>query len=185
MGFQWEVVLPIRPHLLKMIARTKDIAPFRIVMGKCHYSTIIYNSLLKTVIRVRPTTQNYKGKMNIVIPSDLAQENRFTFDARTLNQIDKTLASIFEEKLVFYLDDNCFDKGDIKKYIQKFMDNYSLSEDDIQYDTLKKIYYRNRRSRTVPDKRNFRTKTKKKKSVIIPMKMVNTDITQNIQQSLF
>ena len=168
MSFEITITIPIKPHLKKMIARTKKVDPFTISMGKCFYSGIIYQPLLKHSIRVKAKdTKKFTEQLPIVIPSDLAKENRFTWDARTLAFIDSALSGIFEDKLFMYLDDNCFEKGDIQTYINRFMDNYDITEDDIQYETLKKMYYRKRKSANLKDDVNFRAKQKKQQPTII------------------
>lgn len=162
MSFEITITIPIRPHLKKMIGRTKKVDPFTISMGKCFYSGIIYQPLLKQSIRVKPKDcKRFTDKLAITIPSDLAKENRFYWDTRTLAFIDSTLSGIFEDKMFMYLDDNCFEKGDIQKYIHRFMDNYNITEDDIQYETLKKMYYRKRKTSKVKENVNFRAKKDK------------------------
>jgi len=97
-------------------------------------------------------------ELRVIIPPDLAKENRFCLDARTVVHIDKVLDSLFNDFFLLYMDDNCKEKGDIKNSIYKFRDNYNLTEDDIQFETLKKIHYRARLKTPKKNKHNFRAK---------------------------
>lgn len=166
MSYQFSIIIPIRPHLKKMIARTKTTNPFTLSMGKCYYSQIIFSNLLKGYIQVKPKDEfRFTEKMEVQIPNEMAKENRFTWDSKTITSIDKALSGIFEDKLFTYLNDNCEGKGDIKDYILKFMENYNLADEDIMLDSLKKMFYRYRKATDKFNKTNFRAGSDNQQSV--------------------
>lgn len=151
------ITIPIRPHLKKMIARTKSTDPFIISKGKCHYSHALYNALRSNVSRhILKHPDALSEVLPIYINNTLFKDGRYVVDDRMVNNIDCVLQSMFEDKLFTYLDDNAEGKGDIKEYIEKFRDNYGLTEEEAKYDTLKKMYYRYRQDNPINDARNFR-----------------------------
>lgn len=157
------ITIPIRPHLKKMIARSKSVDPFIISKGKCHYSHAIYNALRSSASRhTMKHPEVLSESLPIYINNTLFKSGRYVVDDRLVSNVDNILQSLFEDKLFTYLDDNASGKGDIKDYIDKFRDNYNLTEEDAKYDTLKKMYYRHRQENPQKEQRNFRRLSEQK-----------------------
>ncbi len=157
MSYQFQLTVPIRSHFKKMVAKRHIVEPFKLSSGRCHYSQIFFGNLHKNYIKAKPKHPDYfNTHLTIEFNSDLSRENRFYWDAQTVNSIDKALESLFNDKLFTYLDDHAQGKGDIQNGIIKFMECYAITEDDIKLDSLKKKYYRYRTNQEKHDKRNFR-----------------------------
>lgn len=158
--FQFEIKIPIRSHLKKMIAKNREIIPFTVTYSKCHYAAIFYQAFERESF----TQNSFKSKLDyndfieLSFPPHIAQENRFGISRKRLSYIDAQLRSIFDEKLFDFLNHNCYEKGDIKKYSIQFMENYEITEEEITLDALVKSYQRYRKKTNVKDKVNFRAK---------------------------
>lgn len=176
--FQFDIKIPIRSHLKKMIAYNREITPFIVTFDKDHYAAIFYQAFERDSF----TQNSFKSKLDfndsieLSFPPHIAKENRFTLSRRRLSYIDAQLRSIFDEKLFDYLNDNCFGKGDIQKYSMLFMDKYEITEDEITLDALIKSYQRYRQKTDVKDKVNFRAKANYHKPRVIK---------ETVQKNLF
>lgn len=183
MGFQFEITIPMRSHIVKMIARTKSIDPFIITMRDCIYSALIYSALQKKYCAVENRKKDvYNSELKITIPAMYSLENRIYYDNQTLTFIDNSLRALFKEKFLLYMSDNCEENGDIKKYISKFMKNYNLTEDDINPESLTKLFWRKRKEKVIDNSHNLRRKKKNQKP---KTKEVITPLNNDIQHSLF
>lgn len=159
MSYEVTVILPVQSYLKKMIAKTNKTEPFRIKRGMCIYSHIFYHSLGKQNLPVPPfSNPTFNEKISILLPYEIVKESRFTFTPSTISYVDKTLRAVFNDKFETYMNDNCFEFGDISKYVGVFMGNYNLDEEDLQFDSLKKRYYRIRAKNPIKDNINFRKK---------------------------
>lgn len=158
--FQFEIKIPIRAHLKKMIASNRNIAPFVVTFDKDHYAAIFYQAFQRDSF----TQNSFKSKLDfndfieLSFPPHIAKENRFQLSRKRLSYIDAQLRSIFDEKLFDYLNDNCFEKGDIQKFSMEFMKKYEITEEEITLDALVKSYQRYRKKSNVKDSINFRAK---------------------------
>lgn len=140
-----DVRIPIRPYLKKFIASNKDVEPFNVSLTKCHFSALFLEPLKKDVIKVGETEHKYlTDSINLRMSSTVMREGKFWWDHRTVLLIDKRLKAMFDQQLVDYINMANQQKGDIKDSINCFMDYYNLSEDDISWETLFKMYYRAR-----------------------------------------
>lgn len=158
--FQFDIKIPIRSHLKKMIAHSRDIQPFVITFDKDHYAAIFYQAFERDSF----TQNSFKSKLlfndqiELSFPPHIAKENRFGISRKRLSYIDAQLRSIFDEKLFEYLNEHCYEKGDIQKYSMKFMQRYGITEEEITLDALVKSYQRYRKKSGKKDKVNFRAK---------------------------
>lgn len=158
--FEFEIKIPIRTHLKKMIAFYREIDPLIISVDKDHYSAIFYQAFerdkfIKNCFKGRII---YNDLIIIRFPMRVTQENRFNIEYKRLQYIDAQLRSIFDEKLFEYLNEHCYEKGDIKNHCIQFMQKYDISEEEITLDALVKSYQRYRTKTSVKDKINFRAK---------------------------
>jgi hypothetical protein len=140
-----DINIPIRPYLKKWIASNKDVEPFIISLTRCHFSAIILEPLKKN--RVKTATGEKKFLTTSIccrMSSTVMRESKFWFDEDTIMIIDKRLKAMFDQQLIDFITITNKEKGDIKDSILIFMDYYDLSEDDISWETLVKMYYRAR-----------------------------------------
>ena len=141
-----------------MISLKKDVNPFPISIGKCIYSEVIFYNLSRERVKMsHQKIQQFNDTITIKLSSEYLRENRFYLNDKRINKIDVLLKGIFEEKLIDHLDLTCNGKGDIKDNIIKFMNRLNLTEEDIAYDSLRKIYFRHRKKRDESSNINFRS----------------------------
>lgn len=76
--------------------------------------------------------------------SSVMNEKKFWLTSETPLIIDKRLKAMFDQQLVDFITMTNKQKGDIKDSIICFMEYYDLSEDEISWETLVKMYYRAR-----------------------------------------
>lgn len=144
-----------------MIAFTNRIKPFHISIGKCYYSEIIFYNLSREDVKYPYfKKQEQNDELIILLKPEYLRDNRFYLNDKRIRKIEVLFKGIFEDKLVTYLDDNCEGFGDIQEYIFKFMDKYDLSEADITYEGLRKMYFRYRKKNGWKYNKNFRSLSK-------------------------
>lgn len=168
----YEVSVPVRKYLIKMIAKHKPVDPLELTIGKDHYSGIFFNAF---------TAQNYKRDYNVGLKIDdsfaplkilfnqkLTSTNRFFLDGNRLKWIDQQLRDAFNEKLFATLDCvtefNTVSNG-IKVNVTRFMELYDIEESDITHAALVKKYQRYRNS-LVQDKKKIDLKRLNSKNTI-------------------
>lgn len=154
---EFKITLPIQPHLLKMISKTNSVDPF-VIKQRCHYGQIIFSNLKKNYVDTQPPTNTkaYSGNLQVLIANELAKQNKIILDDKTVQSIHQALNSLFYDKLFTLLDFNASGKGDIKENINRFMESYDITEDDLKRETVVKKYYRYRQNKDENDKINFR-----------------------------
>jgi len=144
------IEMPIHSHIKKMIAMHKTIEPFKISIGKCVYSEIIFYNFTRQNIKLSYRKErSFNDSLKIQISNEQMRENRFRYDNKRIHKIDQLLRGMFEEKLVNFLDYNIEKKGthsngNIKDNILNFMDFYNLDDNDISFGGLQKMYFRHR-----------------------------------------
>lgn len=153
---QFELSIPIRPHLKKMIALNNDVNPFKIKQ-RCHYGQIIFGNLERNYIDAKPpTSKEFTDKITVLIAPELSKQNRVHFGSKTVASIHQALNSLFYDKLFTFLDATAQGKGDIRSNVDRFFEIYGINEDDLKRETVIKKYYRHRKSNHENDNRNFR-----------------------------
>ena len=187
MSYEMNLSIPIQSHLKKMIGKFHAVEPFRIKVGRCPYSSIIYNTLQKQSIRVKPTKEDkFNDKLDIIIPSDLTKQMSWYLNDRGISAINSALRGLFQERLILHLTYTCEDKGDIKKDILSFLEMHGIEEEEFSYEACKKMFYRYRRNTGALQSKNYRTKgTKKVKPTIKTGKIVTMEDGKSIQGDLF
>jgi len=141
-----DVVIPIRPYLKKWIESNKEVAPyFTVSLTKCHFSALILEPLQKDRVSVGKSEYKFlTGELRCRMSSTVMREKKFWLDIETPLIIDKRLKAMFDQQLVDFITMINQKKGDIKESIFCFLDYYKLTEDDISWETLIKMYYRAR-----------------------------------------
>jgi len=140
-----DVDIPIRGYLKKFISVSKDTEPFIVQLSKCHFSAIIYEPLKKPYVKVGISEfKNLDARLKVRMNSTVMRESKFWFDVETIMCIDSRLKAMFDQQLIDFITIMQKKKGDIKESIFAFMEYYNLSDDDIKWDTLVKMYYRAR-----------------------------------------
>lgn len=140
------VQIPIRRYLKKFIAAQTEVNPhFEINLRKCHISAL----LIEPLQRDRPQSGlKEKTHLNdlliLKMGATVMKEKKFWFCEESIMLIDHRLKSMFDQQLTDYITMTNSKLGDIKASILSFMEFYNLTDDDIQWDTLTKMYYRER-----------------------------------------
>ena len=141
-----DVTIPIRPYLKKWISSNKECEPFfSISLTKCHFSAILLEPLQKERITVGKSEYKFlTDEIRCRMSETVMREKKFWMTSETPLIIDKRLKAMFDQQLVDFITMTNREKGDIKDSILCFMDYYELTEDDISWETLVKMYYRAR-----------------------------------------
>lgn len=140
-----DVSIPIRPYLKKWISSNKEVEPFHLSLTKCHFSAILLEPLQKERIKVGLSEHKFlTDQIRCRMSSSVMNEKKFWLTSETPLIIDKRLKAMFDQQLVDFITMTNKQKGDIKDSIICFMEYYDLSEDEISWETLVKMYYRAR-----------------------------------------
>jgi hypothetical protein len=185
MSYEITIEIPIESHLKKMVHYYNEGEYFKIRYGRCPYSSIIYNTLQRSTIKEAASKGvHYNDKLKVIIPGDLVKENKFFLNAKGITKVNSTLKGMFQEKMIDYLTDRCEQKGDVEKYIQKFLDKYGISEDEVTLSSAKKLFWRFRKNTEGYVNANLKMK-KNPKQPRRNTKVLNINGTPGEQQSLF
>jgi hypothetical protein len=159
MSYTYKISIPIRSHLKKMIAHYRDITPFKLTVGKDHYSAMIYLSLSRgSFPQNHSNGEKFNDQLEVEINSSISAENRFFIDPKRVSYIDSQLRDIFDEKLMEYLNENCQQKGDVQFFCMQFLKRYGITEEEITLDAMVKSYQRFRHRTGIMDEKTFRAK---------------------------
>jgi hypothetical protein len=149
--------LPIRSYLKKYIAASKEIDPFHIVNKRCHFSALILEPLGKDEAVCKELD---KVRLNDVLPciyhSHQLAQKKLNLSHEGILLIDFRLKEMFDQQLIDFININHSDEYSIQDSIQKFLNYYQITEDDLANDTAVKMYYRAR----YPEKSISKKRTK-------------------------
>jgi hypothetical protein len=137
-----EVKIPIKTYLKKFIARTHSVEPFVVSKGKCHFSSIIMDPIKKEFKKdTLKIDEEIYTNLSVMIP---LTENRFGIDQETVLRINQRLKSMFDQQISDMVSMTNKKKGDIFESVKKFTDYYDITEDDLKFETVIKMYFRAR-----------------------------------------
>lgn len=141
----FEITIPMRGYLKKFIASNNEITPFKIRITKCAVSGLILETLKKDFKRAdKFNAKELNDKFTFTMTAELQQKNRFWMDERMVKILDSRLKDMFDQQLTDFVTINNSKIGDIKVSILQFMDFYDITEDDLPWETVCKMYYRAR-----------------------------------------
>lgn len=141
----FEITIPIRGYLKRFIASNNEIQPFQLKMTKCAISGLILESTKKDYKRSEDfTTKELNEKFTFTMSAELQKKNRFWMDERMVKIFDSRLKNMFDQQLIDFVTIQNEKIGDIKTAILQFMDYHGISEDDLAWETVCKMYYRAR-----------------------------------------
>ena len=176
----YQVTIPIRSYLKKMIKHHKEVDPFEVTIGRDHYSGIFFNAFSQGHIPrdYKLDIKNDDGydQIDIFFNKKLARTNRFFLDNARFKYIDQQLIDCFNEKLFSFLDVSSefnTKANGIKANVSRFMHVYGIDESEIKQESLIKKYQRYRFSKKEKDGRNFHQKRDKDKE------MITSNLTHN------
>lgn len=139
------VKIPVQHFLKKFLSKKVEVSPFEI-KNKCHISALLLEPLKKDYI---PSKDELKNKFNDWIECEMnttiMREKKFQLDKDVVLRIDLLLKELFFDEMIHFVQSITSDNSiEIQEAIFKFTEYYDLQEDDIQFETLKKRYYRYR-----------------------------------------
>jgi hypothetical protein len=139
------VKIPVQHFLKKFVARKMEVSPFQI-QNKCHISALFLEPMKKDYM---PTREELKAKFNDWIEcqmnTSIIKEKKFQIDKDVVLRIDSLLKELFFDEMVHFVSSLTESQAVlIQDAIFQFMNYYDLIDDDIQFETLKKHYYRYR-----------------------------------------
>lgn len=143
-----DVRIPIRKYLKKFVSSHAPVDPFfEIKLTRCHFSAVFIEPLKKNRPQAGTKDKDHlDDELILRMGSSVMREAKFWFSEETIMSIDYRLKSMFDQQLIDHVTMSNKNKGDIKISILEFMNYYSITEDDVSWDALTKMYYRARYS---------------------------------------
>lgn len=141
-----DLIIPIRSYLKKFISYEVEVEPaFTLSLSRCPYSAIILEPIKKSYVKTNlKDFKNLDDELRIRMTPSVMKENKYTIDDHTVMSIDNRLKALFDHQLCAHVTMLRSERGDIKDRILNFMDFYGITEDDLKYETVIKMYYRAR-----------------------------------------
>lgn len=149
------LTIPIHYYIKKYLSKTHQVQPFfDLSLNGCHISAIILEPIDKGYInpsdRIK-MKETYDDFLTFRLNTTLHRQTRFKIDANSVRRINKLLENKFNHEFYSFVDnliDHYKSTGKETIYqedcIRQFISFYDLPEDYIQFETLKKRYYRYR-----------------------------------------
>lgn len=143
-----DVTIPVRKYLKKFIASHSSVEPyFELKLTRCHFSALFLEPLLKTRPQASLKEKDHlNDELVLRMGPSVIREKKFWFTEETIMSVDYRLKAMFDQQLIDHVTMSNEKIGDIKVSILGFMNYYDITEDDIPWDTLTKMYYRARYS---------------------------------------
>jgi len=163
------VTIPIRSHLKKFMQLYTSVNPYRISI-RDQFGRIIFNELENPTIyyydeyKENEGYKDFNETIDVCIPSVLWQRRyKFIVTKNTVKNIDCFLHNLFKSHFrttMFF----CNNVAETKKadLIRYFLQVFNITPDDIEFDTLKKDFYRFEQSFTVKNVPSFNQQNKLK-----------------------
>lgn len=145
------VSIPIQFYLKKYLSKKVDVSPFHLTNKGCHISALLLEPIEKGFYPTKqPVPAKYNDFLEFSMNTSIIKEGRFHIDSKIVYRINKILEDKFDDEFFHWCENvrqSFISNGkaiEINEAIETFMAYYDLSEDDIQFETLKKAYYRYR-----------------------------------------
>lgn len=145
------IKIPVQYYLKKYLSKKVEVTPFQLSNKGCHISALILEPLAKDFYPKRePLDPKYNDFIEFEMNSSIVNEKRFQIDAKIVYRINKLLRDKFNDEFFHWVNQirestkKTGEEIEINGAIHQFMEYYDLHEDDIQFETLKKIYWRER-----------------------------------------
>lgn len=136
------IVVPVKTYLVKFIAKNYSVEPFIVKKNSCHISAIILDQIKKSYSKPQLAyKEEIYTQLTCMVP---LSENKFTVDQETVLRINQNLKEMFDQQLSDMVSMTNKKIGDIRNAVFQFCDYYGITEDDLKYDTVVKMYYRAR-----------------------------------------
>lgn len=140
-----DVVIPVRSYLKKFIASHASVDPFIVSLTRCHFSCIFMEPLMKNRPKAAFKDQiHLNDSLTLRMRPSVMNEKKFWWNSEVVMSIDYRLKSLFDQQLIDFINIANEKHGDMKQNIFSFMEYYQLTDDDVKWDTLWKMYYRAR-----------------------------------------
>jgi len=146
------LVLPvaIKPHLKSYLANKCAIEPHLVLSHKNKYSSFLLNSLRSKSLMLTDAENRYKigdkpDKIMVSIPEFYEKNFGITISIAHQYWFNKFLQEDFIDQMMFCIGPWVTGKkGEIKPRLLAFREKYDITEDDLPFKTLEKMWERNR-----------------------------------------
>ena len=137
------IEVPIKPFLKRYLSKHYQINPFRMSRHGL-ISEHMWLLFAQEYTEWDGSHSKFTESLKVVVPHLFMRQNRLYFDLPTIRRLN----GFIEEH--FWLECNTFLEGrvdlmEIKDAIQAFQDKYDLDEEVLQFETIKKRFYRYRK----------------------------------------
>lgn len=137
------ITIPTRRYLKKWLAASYPVEPFVISTNKNPVADFMFNTFSKTYIRIDADSMKYlDDTLEIVIPDFYAIQNQFHVGKKHALQIDRFLRDSFYRTIYEAVNLVCEKRGDKQALIFKILASYGITEEDVQFETIRKALYR-------------------------------------------
>ncbi len=134
--------IPVKSHVFKYLCAHVDVDPFK-VSTKNEFST-----LLLLCLERKPNTfekrLNYPERLNIRIPQLHSDSQGSWLSNKKIIMFNEMIERMMKRELYAMLNQGNAGKGDIKRIIFKFRDFYGITDQEMEYQNLRKAYNRER-----------------------------------------
>lgn len=144
-------IIPTERYLKKFLINKVKIEPEYLLSNKDKFGSFVYACLIKDSYRVELNEKKFNDKIKVTIPVSYEKLGRQNLTAESIHLINNFLKNWFYEDFICFM--KIIDMFSLRmdKSIQAFCNIYGIELDiDIQYETLKKKYYRWRQANGQP-----------------------------------
>ena len=138
--------ITVKTYLLKYLNYYHSTDPF-LLSEKNRFGTFILNTLRFSVVQRRKQyrIQGVTSKMKIEIKEHYERSYGINISPWHQYQFNTLLQDDFHDRMLDFVKYRYTGKkGDIKKALLEFVDKYDISEDELPFKTLEKMYERKR-----------------------------------------
>lgn len=136
-------VLPTERYLKKFLATKTNIEPDYLLSNKDKFGSFVYVCLRNPEYKVELNEKRFNEKIKIIIPLSYEKNGKCELNNEAIHLINNFLKNWFYEDFIRYMTLTSMFNIRMDKSILSFCMNYDIEIDiDIQYETLKKQYYR-------------------------------------------
>lgn len=159
------IQIPIKSYLKKMLIEYYDCYPFVLDDESDPIKRFISQHICLTFVvesdRTRIVKENkYDDTLQLECLGDIVEGFNLEISIDSMIKINKYMIRYFDRLLSDYVTPRMSSPNGIRDAIFEFMEFYDITDDDIDYDSLRKKFYRHRLSKA-SNKRKRKKHTKK------------------------
>jgi len=141
------ISIPVKPYIKKWLMETHMLFPLdvsedndicRFIFRHVSLCIVPENDIIRMI-----KENKYDESIDLLLPTDAS--SNCSISVYNTIKINTHLVQLFNRSFYEYLHERCNKRNDIKNNIFDFMEFFEITDDDIDYDSLRKKYFRYRR----------------------------------------